>query len=59
MASHFFQGMVPENKKIQRVRQQISALAAETRRTTGSISSFNSIPDSSVISIISMLMVDH
>lgn len=51
--------MVPENKKVQRVRQQISALAAETRMTSGSISSINSMPDNAVRSSISILAIDH
>ncbi|XP_026320727.1 adenylate cyclase type 10-like [Hyposmocoma kahamanoa] len=42
-------GMVPENKKVQRVRQQISALAAETRKTCGTISPRRSTPNCSTI----------
>lgn len=55
----FFQGMVPESKKTQKVRQQISALAAETRMTSGSISLCNTKPDYSVIPMISALEIDY
>lgn len=49
--------MVPESEKVKRVRQQISALAAETRMTSGNISSYNMSDYPISVSMISILLL--